>query len=133
MYLTNHGNIEIDYFFRWTDSDVIDEYMEDLSSYAPELLIGDLSRTFLCSGSREKCMTCDWWSVGVLLYEVFTGLQLREVYPHGLSCNEPLQLPSTLSSSVGDFLSKVNSQFSAKILLNQIYLVLNHAVFAHPL
>ncbi|VDN98908.1 unnamed protein product [Rodentolepis nana] len=106
VYLTNRGQIEIDYFFRWTDSDQANEE-ENPTTCAPELLIGDLSCGFLCSRSWEKCVACDWWSVGVILYEVFTGIQLTEAYPRGLSCNEPLQLPPTLSAYVRDFLSKL--------------------------
>nr|CDS26449.1 ribosomal protein S6 kinase delta 1 [Hymenolepis microstoma] len=106
VYLTNRGQIEIDYFFRWTDSYQANED-ENSAICAPELLLGDLSCGFLCSREWEKCVACDWWSIGVILYEVFTGIQLTEAYPRGLSCDEPLQLPSTLSANVRDFLSKL--------------------------
>lgn len=74
-----------------------------------------MSRGFLCSRSWEKYAACDWWSVGVILYEVFTGIQLTEVYPRGLSWDEPLQFPSTLSVNVRDFLSKVKFYFFQRI------------------
>ncbi|VDK20608.1 unnamed protein product [Taenia asiatica] len=112
VYLTQSGHIEIDYFFRWDtpNSDLMSHLGEEQGGTyfcAPELLVGRLACPFLCGSSWERRVVCDWWSVGVILYEVFTGLRPHEAHPEGILAGAPLKLPPTLSPEVADFLTLV--------------------------
>ncbi|KAH9286995.1 Ribosomal protein S6 kinase delta-1 [Echinococcus granulosus] len=110
VYLTQSGHIEIDYFFRWdtTNAGWVSQLNKEQGGVyvcAPELLVGRLASSFLCGSTWEKRAVCDWWSVGVILYEVFTGLRLHETHPRGIMASTPLKLPPTLSLEVVDFLT----------------------------
>jgi serine/threonine protein kinase len=50
--------------------------------------------------SPEQCESAlpsaDWWSVGVILFELATGSFLSEAYPSGLQLHTPVAVPDAV-------------------------------------
>ncbi|KAL7063282.1 hypothetical protein AAHC03_01883 [Spirometra sp. Aus1] len=128
VYLGPKGRLKLRYFYAWPANNLDHRGVQSPSrldySLAPELRLGVSMHHLLveqcqsqspppppgCRMPNEQkraLFACDWWSVGVLLYELFTGLELYEAYPAGLSSEAHLDFPPHLPSTLSSLLSSV--------------------------
>ena len=80
LLLNLNGELVLTYQYQWVSLDnPLDFRSIDKMYTAPEVLT-----------SSKPSPEADWWSVGVLLFEIVTGLPFCEIYPSGLLSHAPL-------------------------------------------
>ncbi|MBN3292220.1 RPKL1 protein, partial [Polypterus senegalus] len=95
--LDNAGQVCLTYFGQWSEVqlDCSTTAMENLYC-APEI-----------GGASEVTEACDWWSLGAVLYELLTGMSLKQCHPSGILPHTQLCLPDYLSTSAASLLTEL--------------------------
>ncbi|XP_035226134.1 ribosomal protein S6 kinase delta-1-like, partial [Stegodyphus dumicola] len=95
--LGTEGHILLTYQGYWNDVDfVVNEQSKENFFCAPE--VGNIF---------PVTSDCDWWSLGVILYELLTGRSLVSCHPTGISMHTILNFPTDVSPDAKDFVSKM--------------------------
>ncbi|CAI5696755.1 ribosomal protein S6 kinase-like 1 [Oreochromis niloticus] len=100
--LTSNGKVCLTFFSQWSEvqSEISSKAMEQMYC-APE--IGGVSRI---------TESCDWWSLGALLFELLTGMPLWQLHPAGIHSHTQLLIPDHLSTAAASLLTEL-LQFDA--------------------
>ncbi|XP_072365024.1 ribosomal protein S6 kinase delta-1 [Scyliorhinus torazame] len=85
--LNDKGHIQLTYFSRWSEvDDSYDSSAIEKMYCAPEV-----------GGIAEETEACDWWSLGAILFELFTGKPLFWCHPAGINTHTALNMPDHMS------------------------------------
>ncbi|XP_078085927.1 ribosomal protein S6 kinase delta-1 isoform X2 [Mustelus asterias] len=85
--LNDKGHIQLTYFSRWSEvDDSYDSSAIEKMYCAPEV-----------GGIAEETEACDWWSLGAILFELFTGKPLFQCHPAGINTHTALNMPDHMS------------------------------------
>ncbi|XP_039215541.1 ribosomal protein S6 kinase delta-1 isoform X2 [Crotalus tigris] len=95
--LNDRGHIQLTYFSRWSEvEDSCDNDAIERMYCAPEVGV-----------VFEETEACDWWSLGVLLFELLTGMSLLECHPAGINTHTCLNLPDHISEEARSLLQQL--------------------------
>ncbi|KAL9954054.1 hypothetical protein ACROYT_G041545 [Oculina patagonica] len=95
--LDEEGHILLTYFGSWEETEHIpDEAAMNHFYCAPEMW-----------QVEEVTAAADWWSVGVLLYEIITGQALSTAHPWGIKTHTELHLPNKISPEAKSLLREL--------------------------
>lgn len=95
LMLDNSNDLVLTYQFEWSSVNrELDENAVNCFYVAPEV-------SFVAPLSPA----CDWWSVGVLLFELATGSFFVESYPSGLANHIQVAIPNEVDKHLANFIS----------------------------
>ncbi|XP_062862806.1 ribosomal protein S6 kinase-like 1 [Trichomycterus rosablanca] len=95
--LNSSGKVCLTYFGQWTEvqSEINPTAMEQMYC-APEI-----------GGVSKITESCDWWSLGALLFELLTGMPLWQCHPTGVHPHTQLLIPDHLSTAAASLLTEL--------------------------
>ncbi|CAG2104512.1 unnamed protein product, partial [Medioppia subpectinata] len=96
--LNEDNNICVSYKCFWNESQlhVMDEWAREHLYVAPELI-----------KSEKVNHLCDWWSFGVIAFELLTARSLVSYYPNGITSHTSLFFPVFISLEAKDLINKL--------------------------
>lgn len=95
LLLASNGDLCLTYQCEWVSIDrSIDLLAQQCWYTAPE--VQDI---------QPLSPACDWWSVGVILYEITSGQYFVESYPCGLRLQPPVEFPVSIDPQLADLIS----------------------------
>ncbi|XP_033999883.1 ribosomal protein S6 kinase delta-1 isoform X1 [Trematomus bernacchii] len=95
--LDHQGHIQLTYFCSWNDVEESCDKEAVADMYcAPEV-----------GGISEETASCDWWSLGAVLFELLTGMSLLRCHPAGIGHHTALNIPESVSEEARSLLEKL--------------------------
>jgi len=94
LLLSENGHIRVSYYSRW-------KYVHHCFQH------DQMSPEILSSHNPVFTQACDWWSVGIVLFELFTGKPFKAVHPYRFSPQTVLRFPINLSSEARSLLTSL--------------------------
>ncbi|CAK8692081.1 unnamed protein product [Clavelina lepadiformis] len=94
--LSASGHIRLTYFGKWKQIDPPSACIHADHFYSAPEMINVL---------QKRTEACDWWSLGALLFELFTAKTLRREYPCGISSHTIICFPDYISNEAKSLLT----------------------------
>ncbi|CAG5928056.1 unnamed protein product [Menidia menidia] len=95
--LDHRGHVQLTYFCSWSDVEESCDKEAISNMYcAPEV-----------GGISEETASCDWWSLGAILFELLTGTTLLRCHPAGISRHTVLNIPESVSEEARSLLEQL--------------------------
>ncbi|XP_018550015.1 ribosomal protein S6 kinase delta-1 [Lates calcarifer] len=95
--LDHKGHVQITYFCSWSDVEESCDKEAIANMYcAPEV-----------GGIGEETASCDWWSLGAILFELLTGMSLLRCHPAGIGRHTALNIPESVSEEARSLLEQL--------------------------
>lgn len=95
--LDQQGHVQLTYFCSWceVEESCNKEAIENMYC-APEV-----------GGIAEETASCDWWSLGAILFELLTGTSLLRCHPAGIGRHTALNIPESVSEEARSLLEQL--------------------------
>ncbi|XP_069014372.1 ribosomal protein S6 kinase delta-1 [Embiotoca jacksoni] len=95
--LDHQGHVQFTYFCCWCDVEESCDKEAITNMYcAPEV-----------GGISEETTSCDWWSLGAILFELLTGMSLLRCHPAGIGRHTALNIPESVSEEARSLLEQL--------------------------
>ncbi|XP_078799194.1 ribosomal protein S6 kinase delta-1 isoform X2 [Oryzias latipes] len=95
--LDHQGHVQLTYFCSWYDvEESCDKEAVPSMFCAPEV-----------GGISEETESCDWWSLGAVLFELLTGVSLLRCHPAGIGRHTALNIPESVSEEARSLLEQL--------------------------
>lgn len=95
--LDHQGHVQLTYFCSWSDVEESCDKEAIANMYcAPEV-----------GGIGEETASCDWWSLGAILFELLTGMSLLRCHPAGIGRHTALNIPESVSDEARSLLEQL--------------------------
>ncbi|XP_038143399.1 ribosomal protein S6 kinase delta-1 [Cyprinodon tularosa] len=95
--LDHQGHVQLTYFCSWCDVEESCDKEATANMYcAPEV-----------GGISEETPSCDWWSLGAILFELLTGTSLLSCHPAGIGRHTALNIPEGVSEEARSLLEQL--------------------------
>ncbi|XP_014324690.1 ribosomal protein S6 kinase delta-1 [Xiphophorus maculatus] len=95
--LDHQGHVQLTYFCSWCDVEESCDKEAMANMYcAPEV-----------GGISEETPSCDWWSLGAILFELLTGTSLLSCHPAGIGRHTALNIPECVSEEARSLLEQL--------------------------
>uniref|UniRef100_A0A3Q4MZH6 Ribosomal protein S6 kinase polypeptide 1 n=1 Tax=Neolamprologus brichardi TaxID=32507 RepID=A0A3Q4MZH6_NEOBR len=95
--LDHQGHVQLTYFCSWSDVEESCDKQAIANMYcAPEV-----------GGIGEETASCDWWSLGAILFELLTGMSLLRCHPAGIGRHTALNIPESVSDEARSLLEQL--------------------------
>ncbi|XP_072217944.1 ribosomal protein S6 kinase delta-1 [Leuresthes tenuis] len=95
--LDHQGHVQLTYFCSWCDVEESCDKEAVANMYcAPEV-----------GGISEETTSCDWWSLGAILFELLTGMSLLRCHPAGIGRHTALTIPESVSEEARSLLEQL--------------------------
>ncbi|XP_013863013.1 ribosomal protein S6 kinase delta-1 isoform X2 [Austrofundulus limnaeus] len=95
--LDHQGHVQLTYFCSWYDVEESCNKDAIANMYcAPEV-----------GGISEETTSCDWWSLGAILFELLTGTSLARCHPAGIGRHTALNIPESVSEEARSLLEQL--------------------------
>ncbi|XP_017278803.1 ribosomal protein S6 kinase delta-1 [Kryptolebias marmoratus] len=95
--LDHQGHVQLTYFCSWYEVEESCNKDAVANMYcAPEV-----------GGISEETTSCDWWSLGAILFELLTGTSLARCHPAGIGRHTALNIPESVSEEARSLLEQL--------------------------
>uniref|UniRef100_A0A672HZL1 Ribosomal protein S6 kinase polypeptide 1 n=1 Tax=Salarias fasciatus TaxID=181472 RepID=A0A672HZL1_SALFA len=95
--LDHQGHVQLTYFCSWSEVEEPCNKEAIANMYcAPEV-----------GGIAEETASCDWWSLGAILFELLTGMSLLRCHPAGIGRHTALNIPEYVSEEARSLLEQL--------------------------